>query len=99
MTTVEEKILIEKILNADWSRYENKKRGKGSNHMFFVGSNSWEVNFLIGLFRQQKVNLSIYQLIWIIKGSCQNELYPQPRTLVVSYIVYRISKLLPNKTI
>ena len=99
MTIEEEKILIEKILNADWSRYENKKRAKESDSMFFVGSNSWEVNFLIGLFRQQKVNLSIYQLIWIIKGSCQNERYPQPRSLVVSYIVYRISKLSSHKII
>jgi hypothetical protein len=97
MTREEENILIQKILNADWSRYENKKRAKGDLFMFFIGSNTWEVNFLIGLFRQQKIDLSIYQLIWVIKGSCQNERYPQPRTLVVSLIVFRISKLTSKK--
>ena len=49
MTREEENILIQKILNADWSRYENKKRAKGDLSMFFIGSNTWEVNFLIGL--------------------------------------------------
>ena len=97
MTREEENILIQKILNADWSRYENKKRAKGDHSMYFIGSNTWEVNFLIGLFRQQKINLSIYQLIWVIKGSCQNERYPQPRRLVVSLIVFRISKLTSKK--
>ncbi|MEC4050209.1 hypothetical protein OX284_012270 [Flavobacterium sp. SUN046] len=97
MTTKEEKILIQKILNADWSRYEIRKREEGESHLFFVGANEWEINFLIHLFSQQKITISLYQLIWIIKESSKNIKSPQPRTLLVTYIVLRISNLLRQK--
>lgn len=97
MKTKEEKILIQKILNADWSRYEIRKREEGEPSNFFIGANEWEVNFLINLFIQQELDISFYHLIWIIKESSKYIKSPQPRTLLITYIVLRISNVMQQK--
>jgi len=77
----------DKILNEDWSDYDNKKIiGKADRNKFSCTEN-WEVNYLIDKIHSAHPNYTKQKIQTAIRMACMASKSPHPREMFVSRIM------------
>lgn len=79
----------QRILNEDWSEYDNKKK-KGVDARFFSCEESWEVDYLVNKIRKHEPNKSRDAILVAIRSCCIEIPAPRPRERFVRCVMGRL---------
>ena len=78
-----------KVLNEDWSEYDNKKK-KYEDRFFFSCEESWEVDYLVKTIRKAHPQFSEQLIRSAISHCCQTVSAPRPRDKFVTCVMNRL---------
>ena len=79
----------ERILNDDWSDYDNKKK-KGADRLFFSCEESWEVDYLVAKIRKIYPLKSESAIRAAITSCCKEIPAPRPRDKFVRCVMGKL---------
>lgn len=79
----------ERILNEDWSEYDNKKKIY-TDRFFFSCEESWEVNYLVSKIRKNYPAKSESAIRAAITSCCREIPAPRPREKFVRCVMNKI---------
>ena len=80
-----------RVLNEDWSDYDNRKIRDRRDSKDFSCTESWEVNYLLGKIRKVYPVYSEETIRNAIKACCQSVGAPHPRRSFVECVMKRLS--------
>jgi len=79
----------QKILNEDWSDYDNRKQKK-EDGLFFSCEEKWERDYLIGKVRKHYPQYSETAVTAAINACCKEIAAPRPRARFVTCVMARL---------
>jgi hypothetical protein len=79
----------DKILNEDWSDYDNKKK-KREDRFFFSCDESWEVDYLVGKIRKIYPSKTETAVRAAIASCCKEVSAPRPRDKFVRCVMGKL---------
>jgi hypothetical protein len=79
-----------RVLNEDWSEYDNRKIRDGRDLAFFSCEESWEVDFLIRQIRKHKPQVSDADVKSAISYCCRSIPGNKPRNAFVECVMDRL---------
>lgn len=80
----------QKILNEDWTDYDDRKIRDKRDSNFFACSESWEVNYLINKIRKHYPMYTESQIKNAIAACCNAIAAPRPRKQFVECVMLRL---------
>lgn len=75
-----------KILNEDWSEYEERKKER-EDRFFITCEEAWEVHYVIKKIRKHHPHITTEELKNAIEISCRQISVPRPRPLFVQCVL------------
>lgn len=81
--------MTHRVLNEDWSDYDNKKKKK-EDRSFFSCEESWEVNYLLNKLKKHYPDKTEAQIRSAITACCRTVPSPRPRTKFVTCVTGRL---------
>ncbi|ASZ11978.1 hypothetical protein CK934_13915 [Chitinophaga sp. MD30] len=82
-------IMAHRVLNEDWSDYDNKKKKK-EDRLFFSCEESWEVDYLVRKLRKYYPGKTEAQITSAIRSCCTVIRAPRPRAQFVACVIERL---------
>jgi len=82
---------VKKILDEDWSGYDNKKIKDKRDAKFFACTEAWEVTYLKDKIKKHYPALSDDEILKAIKECCQLIGSPHPRPEFVACVAGRLN--------
>lgn len=82
---------IRKILNEDWTDYDNRKIRDRRDSKFFACSETWEVDFLKNKIKRNHPTKTEEAILHAIKMCCALGSAPYPREKFVECVLKRLS--------
>lgn len=79
----------QKILDEDWSEYDNRKKKK-EDRLFFSCEEPWEVEYLINKIHKNYSQFTRDQIHTAIKQCCNSVPPPRPRKTFVECVMKRL---------
>ncbi len=79
-----------KILDGDWSVYDDHKKRGGSDHRDFACTEKWEVDYLVEKIRKQHPEVGTDTIREAIKACCKQIGSPHPRPAFVECVMKRL---------
>lgn len=80
---------VKKILESDWSDYDNKKK-KAEDRDFFACTESWEVDYLVNKILEHHPYILITTIQLAIKSCCNIIGSPHPRVKFVECVASKL---------
>ena len=80
----------QRVLNEDWSEYDNRKISDGRDRAFFSCEESWEVEFLVRQIRKHKPMKSDAEVKSAIAYCCRFIPGNKPRKAFVECVMDRL---------
>lgn len=84
-----------KILQEDWSEYDNKKK-KHTDANFFACTESWEVDYLLGKIIKHFPQFSKERVKKAIEDCCATVKAPHPRKEFVQCVMSKLKTDVPS---
>ena len=81
--------MLQKILDSDWSEYDNKKKKSIDSH-FFACTEPWEVQYLIKKIKYFFPEYSEINISRAITSCCLNLITPNPRKEFIQCTIQRL---------
>lgn len=81
----------QKILNGDWSEYDNRKK-KSADSRYFSCEELWEKRYLIEKIRKIYPQYSEHAIILAINSCCQEIPPPRPRAAFITCVMKKLQK-------
>ncbi|MBK6835588.1 MAG: hypothetical protein IPG89_15465 [Bacteroidetes bacterium] len=81
---------VTKILNEDWTEYDNRKIRDSRDAKFFACTESWEVNYLKSKIRKYYPFTPEKTIDDTIKACCQSIDSPHPRKTFVECVAKKL---------
>ncbi|KQM21306.1 hypothetical protein [Chryseobacterium sp. Leaf201] len=78
-----------KILEDDWSEYDNRKKKRGDAN-FFSCQESWEVDYLVNKIKKNYPNISEQKILEAISQCCKTIPGNKPRKQFVECVMSRL---------
>lgn len=79
----------QRILNEDWSDYDNKKK-KGVDSRFFSCEENWEVDYLVDKIRKHEPYKTRDAILSAIRSCCKDIPAPRPRDKFVRCVMNKL---------
>ena len=79
----------EKILNEDWSEYDDRKKKEQDRH-YFSCEEEWEVEYLVKKIHKQHPEIPKEKILAAIKQCCNSVAAPRPRKTFVECVMKRL---------
>lgn len=80
---------VQKILNEDWSEYDDRKKKEQDSH-FFSCEEAWEVEYLVKKIHKKHPEVSNDKIHLAIKQCCNSVAAPRPRKTFVECVMKRL---------
>lgn len=80
-----------KILNEDWSEYDDRKKRGGSDRNDFACSESWEKDYLIAKIQKHYPHFTREQIKTAIVQCCESTRAPRPRNKFIECVISRLT--------
>jgi len=81
--------MIQKILDSDWSEYDNKKKKSIDRH-FFACTESWEIQFLMRKINEFLPEYSEINISRAVTTCCLSLKTPHPRKEFIQCVVQKL---------
>jgi hypothetical protein len=81
---------LRRILEEDWTDYDNRKIRDGRDGRYFACTESWEVDYLKGKIKKHHPYLSESDILEAIRACCRTIGSPHPRSSFVECVVRRL---------
>lgn len=81
---------VEKILNENWSDYDDKKIRDNRDRRYFACEETWEVDYLIKKIKKCFPFHNDTQILNAIKSCCNTVSAPRPRTEFVKCVIEKL---------
>jgi hypothetical protein len=80
----------QKILNENWSDYDNKKIRDNRDSRYFACDEEWEIDYLIRYIKKHYPYHSDTQILNAITNCCKTVPTPRPRKTFVECVVSKL---------
>lgn len=81
---------VEKILNENWSDYDNKKIRDKRDSRYFACDETWEVDYLFKKIKKHFPFHNDTQIFNAIRSCCKTVAAPRPRTEFVKCVIEKL---------
>jgi hypothetical protein len=79
-----------KILNEDWTDYDNKKIRDKRDGKYFSCGEEWEVNHLLKKIKKHYPSHSDTEILNVIKSCCKSVAAPRPRETFIDCVIFKL---------
>lgn len=80
----------QRLLEGDWSEYDDRKKRGGSDSDNFSCTEEWEIDYLVRKIREQYPGLTETSIKNAISACCKQVPTPRPRKTFVTCVMKRL---------